>query len=226
MFVYACMYACMYVCVCMYVCTCQVYFTFVLSSWRPRYCQQHPNLFCCDCKIYVNPAWSVILAHCHFDVTLLPPWPLSDALPAVCILFATVLFVLLLFRFSEDFFPTELKWADFLRPNSCLALAPTTQSCIVFASSSQLDVPCSGRLSHISTVGPSNFPQKSRSPRPADWKKGGADIAASSSILVARLICYTAAAVLVILPMLVICFQLPPTLFVRFPSVPMERCNA
>jgi len=62
----------------------------------------------------------------------------------------------------------------------------------VLDSSSQLFFSCSDRLSHITTVGPSSFPQKSRSPRPADWKKGGADIAASPSILVALLICCSA----------------------------------
>jgi len=35
------------------------------------------------------------------------------------------------------------------------------------------------------------FPQKSRSPRPANWEKGEADNAASISILVALLICYS-----------------------------------
>ena len=35
-------------------------------------------------------------------------------------------------------------------------------------------------------------PQKSRSPRPTDWKKGGADITASPSIFMALLICCSA----------------------------------
>jgi len=77
-------------------------------------------------KIFVDLAWSVILAHCHFNVALLPPWPVSYALPAMCILFAPVLFVLHLFRFcliivGKDFFPAELKSADFLRPFCWLA---------------------------------------------------------------------------------------------------------
>jgi len=46
----------------------QPYFTFVLSAWRPRCCQQSLNLFCRDSKIFVNPAWSVILTH---SVTML-----------------------------------------------------------------------------------------------------------------------------------------------------------
>jgi len=130
----------------------------------------------------------VILTHCHFDVALLPTWPVSYALPARCILFAPVLFVLLLFRFHfimvrKDFFPAELKWAGFLRP--FFDLRRTTQSCIVLASSSQLSFSCSDRLSHVTTVGPCFSPQKSKSPCPADWEKG----AASPSILVALLIC-------------------------------------
>jgi len=64
----------------------------------------------------------------------------------------------------------------------------TTQSYVVLACSSQLALSCSDRLSYITTVGPSFTPQKCRSPRPADWKKTGADIAASPSILVALFI--------------------------------------
>jgi len=47
----------------------------------------------------------------------------------------------------------------------------TTQLCIVLNSSSQLFFSCSDRLSHITTVGLSFSPQKSRSPRPADLKE-------------------------------------------------------
>jgi len=47
---------------------------------------------------------------------------------------------------------------------------------------------CSDRLSHVNIIGPCVFPQKSRSPRPDDWKKGEADIAGSPSILMALLI--------------------------------------
>jgi len=100
---------------------CESYLTFVLSAQHPRCCQQSLNLFCCDSEIFVNPAWSVILAHCHFDVALLPPWPVSYALPAMCPLFAPFLLILFLFRFRliivrKDFFPAELKWADLLCP--------------------------------------------------------------------------------------------------------------
>ena len=55
------------------------------------------------------------------------------------------------------------------------------------------------RLSHVKTVGPCVFPQKSRSPRPADWKKGEVNIAGSPSILMALLICCSV--------------RLPPTLW-------------
>ena len=69
-----------------------------------------------------------------------------------------------------------------------------TQSCVALASSSQLAFSCCDRLFHINinTVGLSCFPQKSTSPRPADWKKGQADIIASPSILMALLIGYSA----------------------------------
>jgi len=99
--------------------------TFVLSTRHPRCCQQSLNLFCCD---IVNPAWSIILTHCHLNVALLPPRPVSYALPTTCLLFAPVLFVLLLFRFRfiivrEDFFPAELtEWSDLLCPFLWLAL--------------------------------------------------------------------------------------------------------
>ena len=51
---------------------------------------------------------------------------------------------------------------------------------------------CSDRLPHMATVAPSFSPQKSKSFRPADCENGGADIAASPSILVALLICCSA----------------------------------
>ena len=50
----------------------------------------------------------------------------------------------------------------------------TNQSCIVLAVSSQLAFSCSDRLFHTTTVGPF-FCSQSRSPLPADWKKGGAN---------------------------------------------------
>ena len=66
--------------------------TFVLCTRHPRYCQQRPNSFCRGSEIFVNPAWSVILAHYHFDVALLSPWSVSYALLAIWILFDLVLF--------------------------------------------------------------------------------------------------------------------------------------
>jgi len=62
----------------------------------------------------------------------------------------------------------------------------------MLASSSQLAFSCSDRLSHSTTVGPYFSPNKSRSLRPAELKKGGVDIAASPSILLALLICCSA----------------------------------
>ena len=75
------------------------YLIFILSAQRPCCCQQHPSLSCRESEIFLNPAWSLILAHCHFDIALLPPWPVSYALPVICTLFATVLFSLHVFRF-------------------------------------------------------------------------------------------------------------------------------
>ena len=62
----------------------------------------------------------------------------------------------------------------------------------MLAFSSQLSFSCSDSLSHITTADPFFSPQKIRSPRPADWKEGGADITASPSILVALWICCSA----------------------------------
>jgi len=74
-----------------------------------------------DSEVYVNPAWSLILAHCHFDIALLPPRPALYALPAICILFAFLPLRVLLFQVRfiivrEDLCLSELKWADFLVP--------------------------------------------------------------------------------------------------------------
>jgi len=84
------------------------------------------------------------------------------------------------------------------RTNEWLSSAPffdlhqTTQSYIVLAFCTQISFSCFDKLSHITTFGPYFSPQKSRSPCLADWKKGGADIAASPSILVALLVCCSA----------------------------------
>jgi len=44
------------------------------------------------------------------------------------------------------------------------------------------------KLSYTTTVGPSSSPHNFRSPRPAEWKKGGADMITSSSSLLTLLI--------------------------------------
>ena len=191
--------------------------------------------FCRGSEIFVSSVWSVIPAHCHFDVALLPPWPVLYALSVTCTLFAPVLFSphLFWFRFilvQEDFFLAELKWTDILRLapvdpvlhrarwcERCLLITespktpghfryliwvlcyiPYTGSIvlgsIVLAPFSQLDFSCPDRLSHITTVGFSCFPQKRKCPRRTywPWKTGVADIAASPSIFVALLICCSA----------------------------------
>ena len=133
--------------------------TFVLSARRPRCCQQSLNLCCCDSDIFVNPAWSVILTHRHFEVALLPPWPLSYALPrpAMCLLFAPVLFVLFLFRFRFIIVKRRFlyRWAQMSGFPPPLFLTCTTRpsraSCLPL--SSQLSFSCFDRLSHITTVG-------------------------------------------------------------------------
>ena len=118
----------------------------------------------------------MILAQFQFDVALFPPWPELSAVPATCTLFAPVLFVPFLFRFrfirfKPDPLPAaELKWADFIQLFS--DLHPTKQSCVVLAYSSKLAFTCPDRPFHTTTIGPSFSPQKSKSPCPADCKKG------------------------------------------------------
>ena len=72
---------------------------------------------------------------------------------------------------------------------------PSRASCLPFTANFPLLVLIgSPILLPLVLLFPISSPQKSRSPRPADsgWKKGGADIAASPSILVALLICCSA----------------------------------
>jgi len=118
--------------------------------------QQRPNLFCRDSEIFVGSAWNVIHTHCHFNVALLPLRPVSYFLPVMCILFAPILFVLVLFRFRfiivrKDFFPAEERNERFASVPLC-DLHYMTQLCIVLASSSQFSFSCFDRLSNITTV--------------------------------------------------------------------------
>jgi len=92
----------------------------------------------------------------------------------------------------EDFFPID--FTDWKRGCSstessfALDLHQTTQSFdlpIFFDHCSCSD---SDKLFHATTVGPSTSPQNFRSPRPANWKKGGSDITASPLSLLAVLI--------------------------------------
>ena len=59
-----------------------------------------------DNEIFVNSLWYVILAQCHFDVTLPLPWPVLYALPATCFVFALLLLGLVLFWFRS------IKWSE------------------------------------------------------------------------------------------------------------------
>jgi len=52
---------------------------------------------------------------------------------------------------EENDFPAKLKWADFIRPFFWLA----PHNPVVRRASSQLVFSCSGKLSHITTIGPS-----------------------------------------------------------------------
>jgi len=175
---------------------------FVFSARRPRCCQQSLNLFYCDSEIFVNSAWSVILAHCHFDVALLTPRPVAYALFAICFLSAPVLFGLFLFRFrfikvKEDFFPAELKWADFLRSFFWLALHDPVVHCArLFQVLANFSVVLLFPPRRVDLLVP-----------PTERKEGQ-----TSLPLLQFSWHYWSAAVLIILPTLVICIQLPPTL--------------
>ena len=99
----------------------------------------------------------------------------------MCILVAPALFFLRLFRFQiirwylkYIYFP--LAQTSGFPPPPFFDLHNMTRSCVVLASFSQCTLSCFDRLSHGS---PSFPPQRSRSPRPVDWKKGAADVAFS-----------------------------------------------
>jgi len=107
-------------------------------------------------------------------------------LPPFLSVFSPTLGLACLLRFENISFPST--------SNGCcssfffLDLHQTTQSFdlpIFFDHCSCSD---SNKLSHTTTVGPSSSHQNFGSPRPADWKKGGADITALPSSLLALLI--------------------------------------
>jgi len=87
-----------------------------------------------------------------FIAILMLPCFYNDLYRSLCPRCAFFLLMFVLFFSSFDFVLSSLKMISLRH--------------LVFA--------CSCRLSHITTVGPSCFHQKNRSPRPADWKKGGA----------------------------------------------------
>jgi len=77
--------------------TCEKYLAFGFFAPHLCCCQERLSFFFRDSEVYVKPALSLILAHCHFDIALLPPRPASYALPAICILFAVLPLGVLLF---------------------------------------------------------------------------------------------------------------------------------
>ena len=91
--------------------SCHSYFMCDLSSQRPCCCQKHMNVPFRERKVFVNPAWSVILAHCHFQIAVLLPWPVSYGVPAICTLFALFRFTFLLFRWVEFVTSIIIVWA-------------------------------------------------------------------------------------------------------------------
>ena len=167
-----------------------------------------------------SPTRGVILAHCHFDIALLPPWSILYIFPGIYILILRLHFFLppFWFRFImiKNLFP-ELSWTEQMSSAFLFELHYTTHPCVMPASSSQLDFSCSDELLHILTINPSVSSQKSRSPRPfcVDWKKWGADIASSFSILVALLIYWGAFNITHVRDL----YKHPPTLlFAQSPS--------
>jgi len=140
--------------------------------------------------VILRSLWTQHKAWSSLTALLMFPCFHHDLYRTLCPWCAFFLLPFFLFFSSFDFVSSYLQKTFFpLSSNERISSAPffkllhTTQSGIVFASSSQLFFSCSDRLSHIFTAGPSFSPQKSRSSCAADWKKGRADIAASSSIL-------------------------------------------
>jgi len=130
-----------------------------------------------------------------------------------CTRFALVLFVFLSFDFVSRYlqkiiFP--LSSNGYISSDPLFWRVPHTGNPVVRCAClfQPTCLSCSERFSHITTVGSSPPPHKNICPCPADWKKGGADIPASPL----NFWHYWSSVVLVILPTLVICIQLPQTL--------------
>ena len=146
-------------------------------------------LLVCHMAILVKPARGIHFAHCAFDVALLPPRFPSNWLP-----FASLIIRLLscfgfglLAAVREEFLFHRLQTGDAFRLVSSTNKKPT-QSFDLPIFSDHCSCSDSDKVSHTTTVGPSSSPQNFKSPRPADWKKGGAYIIASPSSLLALLI--------------------------------------
>ena len=137
-----------------------------------------------------NSTRSILLAYCAFDVSLSPPWLPGPAhwLPFVSFLIhlLSCFRSCLLAAVGEDSFPSASngRCSSSFFPD----LHHTTQSFDLSIFFDHCSCSDSNKLSHTATVGCSSFHQIFRSPRPADWKKGGADITASPSSLLALLI--------------------------------------
>ena len=104
-------------------------------------------------------------------------------LPPFLSVFSPALAFVCLLRFDKSFHSTSNGHCSF-----SLDLHQTTQSFDLpiffdYCSWSHFD-----KLFHTTTVGPSFSPQNFRSPRPAEWENGGADIIASPSIFLALVI--------------------------------------
>ena len=115
--------------------------------------------------ILVNPAQGILFAHCTFHVALSPP-----RFPAHWLPFASSLFYRL-----QTCVALRLFFSTCIKP-------PNPSTCPSFSTTAPAPIPI--KPSHIRRVGPSSSLQNLRSPRLADWKKGGADIADLPSILI------------------------------------------
>jgi len=109
-------------------------------------------------------------------------------LPPFLSIFSPALAFVCLLRFEKISFPSPSTSNGCCSSSFFLDLHQTTQSFDYPIFFDQCSCSDSDKLSHTSTVGPSSSPQNFWSPHPADWKKGGADITASPSSLLALLI--------------------------------------
>ena len=100
-------------------------------------------------------------------------------LPPFFSVFSPALGLACLLRFEKISFPSTSNGR--CSSSFFLDLHQTIQSFDLAIFSDRCSCSDSDKLSHTTTIGPSFSPQNFRSPPPADWKKGGADIIASPS---------------------------------------------